>query len=237
MQLQNLFKLEKLKIKAYKRINRELSDLIDTFEAMFNPESFTQKFEILYGKAQPIGSSDKQQRFAKNLPGDLSLKLLLDGTGTTDIGILPFQTTQKVSERVKKFLDLTFYMNGNIHEPTYLKVEWGDLIFSCRLSSVDINYSNFDRDGSALRATLDIKLVSDQSIEKLNKIEGKNSPDLSHARIVKAGDTLPLLSKEIYGSSTYYLWVAKANDLDDIRNLNPGQQLFFPPLPQDAVSH
>jgi nucleoid-associated protein YgaU len=60
--------------------------------------------------------------------------------------------------------------------------------------------------------------------------EAKSSPDLTHSRIVKAGDTLPLLSKEIYGTANHYLWIAQQNQLDDFRNLMPGQRLFFPPL-------
>ncbi|PON10328.1 hypothetical protein C2W62_50650, partial [Candidatus Entotheonella serta] len=60
--------------------------------------------------------------------------------------------------------------------------------------------------------------------------EGKSSPDLSHTRLVKRGDTLPLLTKEIYGTSSHYLRVAQVNGLDDFRNLTPGQTLFFPPL-------
>jgi nucleoid-associated protein YgaU len=48
--------------------------------------------------------------------------------------------------------------------------------------------------------------------------------------VVKSGDTLPLLAKEIYGSSEYYLRVAEVNGIDDFRNLTPGQQIIFPPL-------
>ncbi|HEU6454372.1 MAG TPA: peptidoglycan-binding protein, partial [Roseateles sp.] len=56
------------------------------------------------------------------------------------------------------------------------------------------------------------------------------SPDLTHKRVVKAGDRLPLLCNEIYGTPHLYLQVAAANGLDDFRNLAPGTQLFFPPL-------
>ena len=127
-------------------------------------------------------------------------------------------------------------MNGTIHEPNFLKVEWGDLIFSCRLGSVDISYTSFNRDGTALRAELDVNLLSDQDVKKRIAKENKSSPDLTHSRIVKSGDSLPLLTKEIYGSSMYYLRVAQANNLDDFRNLTPGQEIFFPPLEQGTVN-
>jgi Contractile injection system tube protein/LysM domain len=221
MALKNLFKLEKLKIKAYKSCNRSTTDLVGTFEAMFNPTSFQQKYAIRYGR--------KQVNYTYNEPPDLSLKLLLDGTGVHEMGILRLRQ-KKVSERVEEFLKLTFRMNGNIHEPNYLVVEWGDLIFSCRLGSVDISYTSFDRDGTALRAELDVNLIADEEVRKRLRKENKTSPDLTHSRIVKSGDTLPLLSKEIYGDASYYLRLAQANNLDDFRNLQAGQEIFFPPL-------
>ena len=102
--------------------------------------------------------------------------------------------------------------------------------FFCRLASVNVSYTSFHRDGTPLRAELDINLVSDQNVKKRLAEENKSSPDLTHHRVVKSGDTLPLLAKEIYGSAGHYLRVAQVNNLDDFRNLTPGQELFFPPL-------
>jgi nucleoid-associated protein YgaU len=56
------------------------------------------------------------------------------------------------------------------------------------------------------------------------------SPDLTHVRRVKAGDTLPGLCDQIYGDPRLYLKVAAANGLDDFRRLVPGTKVFFPPL-------
>jgi LysM repeat protein len=229
MALKNLFKLEKLKIEAYK--NRKRTDSLGTFEAMFNPSSFRQKYEILYGKKQVMNSTGKEAKYAYSKPTDLNLKLILDGTGVHEMGILRLRQ-KKVSERVEEFLKLTFEMQGQKHEPSYLKVKWGGLKFECRLGHVEINYTSFDRDGTALRAELDVNLIADEEVKKRLRKEKKSSPDLTHSRIVKSGDTLPLLSKEVYGDSAYYLRVAQANNLDDFRNLQAGQEIFFPPLAQ-----
>jgi nucleoid-associated protein YgaU len=234
MGLGNLFKLEMLKIVAYKDRNRGAGDSVGEFEAMFNPETITQKYEIKYAKPQAIGSSGNTQNFTKTAPPELSLHLVLDGSGTTEMGLMQLFPSDSVSKRVKRFLDLTCTMNDALHEPNYLVVKWGDINFNCRLSSVDVSYTNFDRDGTPIRATLEIKLISDETIDDMQKMDRKASPDVSHSRVVKAGDTLPLLAKEIYGSSAYHLWVAQANGLDEIRRLTPGQRLSFPPLPEKA---
>jgi nucleoid-associated protein YgaU len=121
-------------------------------------------------------------------------------------------------------------MDGSIHEPKFLKIEWGTLIFKCRLKSVNISYTLFDKAGKPLRAELDTTFVSDLKDSERVKAENKTSPDLTHKRIVRAHDTLPLMCKEIYGTEGYYLQVARANKLDNFRNLQLGQELFFPPV-------
>ncbi|MBL8473308.1 MAG: LysM peptidoglycan-binding domain-containing protein [Rhodocyclaceae bacterium] len=234
MALGNLFKLEMLKIVAYKDRKRGLGDMVDSFEAMFNPETIAQKYEVKYAKAQSIGSSGNTQNFTRSAPPELNLHLVLDGSGTTEMGLMQLFPSDSVSTRVRKFLKLTWAMNDALHEPNYLVAKWGDINFNCRLASVDVSYTNFDRDGTPLRATLDVKLISDETADELQKMERKSSPDVSHSRLVKAGDTLPLLAKEIYGSSAYHLWIAQANGLDEIRRLRPGQRLIFPPLPDKA---
>jgi LysM repeat protein len=234
-------KLKKLTVKAYTSSARSGLPL-GTFEAMYNPTSFSQKYEIAYGKKQGFDSSGRPANYARSKPKELSLKLVLDGSGVEEMGLVSLFSKKTVSERVKQFVDLTFTMNGQIHEPNYLVVEWGGkedggLIFSCRLESVNVTYTSFNRDGSPLRAELDIVLISDQDVKKRVKKENKSSPDLTHSRIVKSGDTLPLLTKEVYGTSAYYLRVAQVNQLDDFRNLTPGQELFFPPLGSQTVEN
>ena len=228
----NVFKLEKLKIKAYKSprtVDRRGGS--GNFEAMFNPESFSRKYAIQYGRGQGLNSSDQQATYSRSEPSDLKLKLVLDGSGVSEMGILQLGPQKKVSDRIQEFLNLTFEMNGEIHEPNYLTVEWGDLTFSCRLESVDITYTNFEHDGTPLRAELDVSLISDSGGRKaIGSGDIRSSPDLTHSRVVRSGDTLPLLTQEIYGSSAYYLRVAQVNNLDNFRRLNPGQEIIFPPL-------
>ena len=124
-------------------------------------------------------------------------------------------------------------MDGKLHEPRFLKISWGEgplEDFDCRLQSADIEYTSFDKNGAPLRAALKAVFVEDKDTPKRVREEGKSSPDLTHARVVRSGDTLPLLCKEIYGSSAHYLRVAQANRLVDFRYLQPGQEIFFPPL-------
>ena len=224
-------KLKKVTFKAF-TTNARSGRPIGVFQAMYNPESFSQTYEIAYGKKQGFDSSGRPANYARSKPRHLQLRLIIDGSGVDSFSP---GNAQSVTQRVKSFIDLTYTMNGQIHEPNYLLVEWGGkedggLIFSCRLQSVTVNYTSFNRDGSPLRAELDVTLVSDREVQKRVRLEDKSSPDLTHMRTVKQGDTLPLLTKEIYGAATHYLHVAAYNHLDHFRELTPGQELHFPPL-------
>lgn len=228
------FKLEKLKINVYsKRLRTGLPQ--NTFEVMFNPESFSMQHENVFENLQGINTSGRSARYSHSRSDKLSLTLLIDGSGVSDYVLM----TQlgfghdSVAEQVKNLLDLCFYMDGDIHEPRFLKIQWGNgplSDFDCRLESVNIKYTAFERNGEPLRAELDVVFVEDIEPSKRLKKEGKNSPDLTHSRIVKAGDRLPQMCENIYGDAKWYIEVAKINNLDHFRQLKPGQTLIFPPL-------
>lgn len=157
--VKNPFSLEKLKIQVYgNRLRYGVSK--DTFEVMFNPESYSLKYQNVYHSYQGINTIGRKAMYSLSKPNQLSLKLILDDSGITDrfaggiIGatsvIGKIKGKNDVYKKVDKFLKLTTYMDGKIHEPKFLKVEWGDLNFDCRLQSVDIQYTLFNRSGQPL---------------------------------------------------------------------------------------
>ena len=239
MSLLNLFKLEKLRIEAYTDEGRKTPASPSSMTVMFNPTSYKRKHAVAYAAPtrQGINTPGRPARYAYTPPGDVSFQLVLDGTGVAFMGaeqLVRALKGESVKKDVAKFEDLCLRMNGNIHQPNFLIVRWGDFTFPGRLKSLDITYTLFDESGDPIRAELDVTFVEDKSAKTISREAGKSSPDLTHARIVKSGDTLPLLCLEIYGSSSHYLRVAAHNGLDDFRNLALGQKLDFPPLDGSA---
>jgi LysM repeat protein len=238
MPLKNPFKLEKLTIKAFANEQRQGRPQ-DTFTVMFNPTSYTMTYANVLANVPGVNTSGSRARYSYSRAEILTLELVLDGTGVTDFGLTTLlgQGTKSVSAQVKHFLELCFYLDGEVHEPKFLKIQWGEGVlqnFDCRLQGVDVTYTAFDKNGAPLRATLNTTFLEDLEPAKRLRKENKSSPDLPHTRIVRNGDTLPLLTKEIYGSSVYYLRVAQLNGLDNFRQLTPGQEIFFPPLEQQS---
>lgn len=222
------FKLEKLKIHAYSKASR--TGRAEIFEVMFNPESYSLNYKNVYDPLQGINTSGREAQYSKSIPSDLRLKIILDGTRVNTYGHSVFHKSVDVYKQVQEFLRLTYKMDGEIHEPKYLVIKWGDLTYKCRLDSVSVKYGLFDNRGVPLRAELDTVFFGDIEESERLKDENKNSPDLTHSRIVGAHDRLPQMCAEIYGSPNYYIQVAKANNLFDFRDLQPGQEIFFPPI-------
>ena len=171
MGLLNLFKLERLKIHVYG--NRRRTGLPqNTFTVMFNPESYSLSYENVFSKTQGINTSGTSARYALTKPSELSLELVIDGTGVTNMGLM---SKKDVYKEVQKFLELTAYMDGELHEPRFLRIEWGDLNFKCRLQTADVTYTLFDKSGIPLRARKNIYPTKPGMWYSKNK-EGYNPP-------------------------------------------------------------
>lgn len=214
--------LEKLLILAYTKPDYSGS-AIRKFEAYVNPSEITLSYEIEYDSAQGAGTTNSRMNFKKMKPGDLSLTFFIDGTGANGTRI-------DVQQKVEEFQAVTGY-NGDIHRPNYLKITWGTLtVKRCVLKSASIAYKLFQPNGVPLRAVISATFTDNSDDTTRVAMAQDHSPDLTHRRIVKAGDKLPAMCGEIYGDPRRYLQVADANGLDDFRNLVPGTEIFFPPL-------
>ena len=229
-----LFKLQKLRIEAY--TDEKRSPPAKSMEMMFNPTSYTRNATIEYAgkKQRALGAQGAKAKYAGTPPEEISFQFVFDGTGVAFMGAEQLARVlqgRSVRKEIEQFKELCFKVNGKIHEPNFLKVVWGEhLSFDSRLTSLSIKYELFDEGGDPLHAKLDCTFTADTAENKGARLANPNSPDLTHVRVVKAGDTLPLLCKDIYGSSAHYLRIAAENGLDDFRNLAPGRTLRFPPL-------
>jgi hypothetical protein len=214
--------LERLIIRAYKEPECSGS-VIGQFEAYVNPSEITMGYEVEYDAAQGSGTTQSRMNFKKIKPGDLSLNFFLDGTGANGRPL-------DVQKKIEEFQKVTGY-NGDIHRPNYLKIGWGTLtVKRCVLKSASIAYKMFKPNGVPLRAVITAAFLDTADDQTRVAMAQDQSPDLTHVRLIKAGDSLPKLCHEIYGDPRLYIAVADANGLDDFRDIKPGMRIFFPPL-------
>jgi nucleoid-associated protein YgaU len=227
MSLANLFKLEKMRIEGYLDERRRQPTSPAQITLMFNPASYQRRHAVVYNdaKLQALNTEGRPARYALTEPGELKLKLVIDGTGVHQFGAEQLLGPVSVKKKVAEFEKMCLRMNGDIHQPHFLVERWGDFSYQGRRQTLDISYTLFDQSGDPLRAELDVSFIEDRATETAARAAAKSSPDLTHVRTVQAGDTLPLLCVSIYGSASHYLLVARHNGLDDFRQLQPGQQI------------
>ncbi|GAB1402889.1 MAG: hypothetical protein PHX54_03485 [Lentimicrobiaceae bacterium] len=224
-------KLEKMLILAFsdseKAENGGLKEADDVFEALINPESYSLSYKLKFSEsAQGQGTSGQQLKYEYTEPEEISFDFLFDNTG-----IIDGKPRASIADDLKRFKQVVVDYKGDAHEPRHFKLVWGEnSIFKGRVTELTINYKLFRPDGTPIRALATVKFKSSIEEQKRAAREDRTSPDLTHARKVKAGDTLPLMCYRIYGDPKYYLEVAAANNLNNFRKLEPGTDLFFPPL-------
>lgn len=195
------------------------------FLAMFNPESFAVQEELEWQDRCAANSEGSDAVYHRTKPRTFTLEFTLDGTGINTNGVkIP------VTAQVALFRLVTTKLNGVIHRPPYLMVQYGPFINNCFLKSSTITYTMFDIYGLPIRAKISATFT-ERVLGGLSGILNMlSSPDLTHQVMVKEGDILPLLTYKTYNNQMYYLQLAKVNRLKNFRKLKAGTTLVFPPL-------
>jgi len=247
------------KIEAYldKERKRPVQPTPSSMEASYDLSSVKKSEEIEYEAAQGISTNSAKSTFYAIKSSLLSVKLIFNDVDLGSYGLADLRdkaskyakaaktlvTTRKkpagstegtISPQIALFERLCQEINGESHEPSYLRLSWlqGGLrsTFEAKLKECDINYALISHDGRPLLAELDATFVETVEPKKELARWRLSSPDLSHRHLVLAGETLPMLCQRYYGNTAAYLQVAMFNGLDDFIALEPGIQLLFPPL-------
>ncbi len=243
-------KLEKMTIRAFKPAAKpddppQPSDApSDTYVVQVNPSSYSLNHLLNYSFKRGQGFSKGQAVYGHSSPINLSFEFLFDGTGVvpkpSELGDIPLvgaiasalsaAEPYDVMQEIKKFSDLVYTYAGRQHRPRSLLLVWGTLVFPCVLSSVEYRFTLFKPDGTPLRAVAACSFCESVPDAERVRRENATSPDLTHLRDVRDGDTLPMLANEIYGKPELYLEVARANRLIDFRRLRSATRISFPPV-------
>ncbi len=207
-----------------------------------NPESFTQNFKVKLNMQQGKGNVGTNPRYDSTSPEELKLDFVFDGTNTIqgynsklDNNPTADESAKKpglaVKDQLKIFMKAVYDMNGKTHRPHFLKLKWGDgFKFSCILSNLDLNYTLFKTNGDPLRIKVSATFLNYIAQKERVLRENKKSPDLTHVRLVKAGDRLDIMTYDIYNDPKYVTQIARANGLSTFRSIKPGEEFYFPPL-------
>ena len=196
-----------------------------SFSVMVNPQDYSIKDAIKYSDY----NEPRSKKFDRYEASVLTItKIFLDTTGSIPVEKWPFNGS--IDEMIKKLKSIVYDYNGKNHEPSVVDILWGDLKVQGRLLSMETKFALFDKDGHPIRAEVNLSFALFKTFKDLEAESNKSSPDLTHVIEVRAGDTLPNLCNKVYNDPSYYMQVARVNNLSDFCRLVPGTRLVFPPL-------
>ena len=197
---------------------------------MMNPENYTQEIKMEFENGQGQGTSGSQPKFKLKPPEELGFEILFDNTG-----IIDKNPRSDIAADIENFREFLMGYEGDIHQPKFFKFVWGTSLMKGICVLLNISYKLFNPNGKPIRALCKVS-IRELKEEELRVAEERNSsPDLTHYRTVRKGDTLPLLCYRIYGHSRYYWQIAKVNKLSNFRELRAGRELFFPPIEKTSA--
>jgi hypothetical protein len=213
--------LTKLTIDAYTDIEFRTQAGV-TWTALLNPTELAFSRKNRYEATQSAGTSAPQQSFSGGEPDQVSIDLLIDGTGVVgDPG--------SIGPTLDALVGLTTFQ-GDTHQPYYVHAHWGRFSFRGILTQVDVTYKLFDRAGEPLRATVKLALKEALSPEEVQAQDRPASPDLHQTWLVRDGEALDAIAHRVYGDPRYWRALAEANAMANPRAIRPGTVLLLPPL-------
>ena len=222
-----LAQISKLSFRAYSDDTFESSKYLNReFIVQFNPKSLGVDYSITY---QEGNGNNAKVEFVKAKPSDLTIEFTLDGTG---IDTLDEKAVIKVQERIKVFLEMCKELNPEKHEPPFIMVTYGNLIYKTRFKGCNITYTLFKSDGTPLRAVVKATFLNIKNNVTDERQASLNSPDVTHRRVLAIHESIIQKSYEIFNRNDLYVEVARANDLDSFRKgaMQKNQVIYFPPV-------
>jgi hypothetical protein len=179
-------------------------------------------------------SVDRSSHFASMPVPGLSMPILQYIRGESDVLTLELfldrsDQGQDVDQDIK---DLAVFVtiDGVLHAPPVMEFSWAHFVFTGVVTSFRQRMTLFSEDGRTLRARVTLTLKSYKSAEAQLRELKLQSPDRTHVRVLREGETLAHLANQAYGDPRMWRPIALANNIDRPRFVAPGTPLIIPSL-------
>ncbi|WP_232519845.1 CIS tube protein [Actinosynnema pretiosum] len=208
------------------RVGAKPGGKLATVKFQFNPNalSLSKSTEWRRQPARMAGSASLPE-FVGSGPRTLSVQVFLDATAKHD---------NSVEQRIESLMVACVPTRSSIAKKKpaspWVRFEWGtakSVSFDGVLSSLSVDYSLFDVDGTPLRATCSLS-IEEAGVDPPGQNPTSGTEEASRTHRVVVGDTLAQLAFREYGDPTAWRVIAEANDIDDPMVLVPGTELLVP---------
>jgi hypothetical protein len=199
-----------------------ISETGNSFDVQFNPTDIQLTAKASWQRQGEIATNDKLE-FKKVEPRTLSMTLIFDTTTTNDDVRLTFVNHLMDTFVLREFMDINPAHQadgqgtlGPKKRNALLTFKWGKFDFFGALTSMDVKYTMFSKDGNPIRAEVKVALLEyvQQDSFDMGFGSSRNNITVPQVKLVQmeAGETLSALASAL-GMSTGAL--AAANGIVD----------------------
>lgn len=190
-------------------------------DVLFNPAEYSVEYSANFKETAPPGLSNPILQFVNGNARVLTMDLLFD-TWTDGGG-------RDVSEATKPFTDL-LSIDGDVHAPRRVEFRWGVFEFVAVVERISQKYTMFRSDGTPVRSTLSVTFRQYKTVAEQLEDPRRSSPDKTKRRVFEIHDSIWLIAAREYGEPGFWRLIARENDIDDPRRIEPGRVLVLPPI-------
>jgi nucleoid-associated protein YgaU len=191
----------------------------------FNPTEYGIDRGASFAELQVPGLRTPLLQFVRGEAQTLNLELFLDGTDKRASN-RPDDTVEGRLKSLRQFVEI----DPELHAPPVCLFQWRQVKFHGVVTSFKEKFSLFAENGKILRARVTLSLKSYEAVEVQLREMGLKSPDRTRVRVVRDGETLAMISAEVYGDPRLWRVLADANNVDRPRFVVAGTPLYVPAL-------
>jgi nucleoid-associated protein YgaU len=197
-------------------------------EVLFNPTEYSFDRSNSFKSTAVPGLISPLIQFINGEADQISMELFLDDY-TDSKDKQPGAVKKSVKDRLSDLAGL-LNIDRDLHAPPPVRFSWGPLEFTGVIDKLGRKISLFQPDGTPARARVSVSFKEYRTLQDQLNTPRRESADKSKRRVIVGQDSLWALAAREYDDASKWQLIADGNDLDDPRELTPGQWLILPPL-------
>jgi len=197
---------------------------------LFNPTEYNFERTNSYKATAVPGLGSPLLQFVNGESASLSMDLFMDDY-TDPKGPTSLLTPEKdpLMTRLRAMAKL-LEIDRDLHAPPPVRFNWGPMEFSAVLEKLGRKVTMFHPDGTPARVTLSVAFKEYRTLRQQLEDPRRESADKTKRRVVVGKEALWWIAAREYDDAGEWPRIAAANDLDDPRDIAPGDWLTIPPI-------
>jgi nucleoid-associated protein YgaU len=206
------------------------SDKGKVISVLFNPTEYSFERSNAFKPTPVPGLGSPLLQFVNGESDHLSMDLFLDDYTDPNGPTSQFQPEQdplkKRLEDISKLLEI----DRDLHAPPPVRFNWGPFEFFAVIEKLGRKVTMFHPDGSPARLTLSVSFKEYRTLRQQLEEPRRESADKTKRRVVIGREQLWRIAAREYDNASEWVRIAEANDLDDPRDIQPGDWLVLPSM-------